>query len=57
MKKANKKTTKYTVTKFCPKCGIKTVHSLFNRENRTLRCNICGNLTTPLKSKVTNEDN
>lgn len=44
MKKANKKTTKYTVTKFCPKCGKKTTFSLFNRENKTYRCNICGEL-------------
>ena len=57
MKKVNKKTTRYTVSKFCTKCGRKTVHSLFDRKNKTLRCNICGNLVTPLKAKVTNEDN
>lgn len=44
MKKANKKTTKYTVSKFCSKCGKKTVFSLFNRETKEYRCNICGNI-------------
>lgn len=44
MKKTNKVTTKYTVTKFCPKCGRKTSFSLFNRETKIYRCNICGKL-------------
>ena len=47
MKKANKKTTKYTVTKFCSKCGKKTTHSLFNRETLRYRCNICGKIVKP----------
>lgn len=44
MKKTSKKTIKYTVTKFCPKCGKKTSFSLFDREAKVYRCNICGKL-------------
>lgn len=44
MKKANKKVTKYTVYKFCPKCDKKTTFSLFDREAKTYRCNICGKI-------------
>lgn len=44
MKKANKKTTKYTVTKLCPNCGIKTTFSLYNRDTKQYRCNVCGKL-------------
>ena len=44
MKKVNKKVTKYTVSKFCPKCGKQTVHSLFDRKSKTYRCNICGRI-------------
>ena len=44
MKKTNKKTAKYTVTKLCPDCGRKTSFSLFDRESKTYRCNICGKI-------------
>lgn len=44
MKKTKKKPAKYTVTKFCPNCGMKTSFSLFNRESKKYRCNICGKI-------------
>lgn len=45
MKKVNKKATKYTVVKFCPKCGKKTTQSLFNKEDKSYRCHICGTIS------------
>ena len=51
MKKVNKKTTKYTVNKFCSKCGKKTVHSLFNRKETTYRCNVCGQIVKPFGNR------
>ena len=47
MKKVNKKPTKYTVSKFCSKCGKKTVHSLYDRETLQYRCNVCGQIVKP----------
>ena len=44
MKKVIKKSTKYTVSKFCPECGKRTTFSLFDRETKTYRCNICGKI-------------
>lgn len=51
MKPSNKRTV-YTRVMNCSRCNSDTTHSLFDKENKLYKCNICGQ-TRIINSKST----